>query len=216
MLAFWNGLIFCSQIFSQNSQEFSAFSKFSFSLLGGINFSSNASPGPSLQIEVKTNIFRNATLKASAGFSLIKEDADYVIKSYHPTKIEDYDGYQLNTYSINQIQYSVIPINLGLEYIFIDNQFAPFGIFELGYNFYSAEEQIESSGSGEWYDSIDEIPEEYQNPVPNVSDGSTLSLGAGFGVLYKISPSVNLSIRYIYRYQESIINVNQILFGVTF
>ena len=86
----------------------------------------------------------------------------------------------------------------------------------VGYNIYSAEEQIEGSGSGEVIDNIEDIPLEYQNPVPNVSDGSTFSIGTGIGVLYKISSSMNINIRYIYKYHDSLVNVNQILIGVTF
>ncbi|MFC2083807.1 hypothetical protein ACFLS9_02000 [Bacteroidota bacterium] len=66
------------------------------------------------------------------------------------------------------------------------------------------------------YDNKNEIPIEYQNRVPNVSDGSNFTIGAGIGVLYKISSSLNLNIRYMYRFHDSIINVNQILVGITF
>lgn len=199
---------------AQNMQDKKMFTKFSFSLLGGPNFNSLSTVGGSLQFEVKTNITSRIYLKISTGFSSIFEDKEYLIKSYSYFNIENKEGYQLKTYFINQLQYSVIPLNIGIDYFLNENNFSPFGIFEIGYNFYSREEQILSSTSGAIYDNKSEIPREYLNTAPKTLDETSFGIGIGAGVSYKISASLELTVRYMYRYFDAIINANQLLIGI--
>lgn len=201
---------------AQIIQDQKMFTKFSFSLLGGLNFNSLSTLGGSLQIEGKINITSRIYLKLSTGFSSIFEDKEYLIKSYGYFNIENKEGYQLKTYSINQLEYSVIPLNIGIDYFLNENDFSPFGIFEIGYNFYSREEQILSSASGAIYHNKSDIPSEYLNNAPKTLDKTSWGIGLGVGMRYKISASFGLSARYMYRYYESIINTNQLLLGINF
>lgn len=203
-------------IFAQGTQSLKMFSKFSFSVLGGLNFNSLPNIGASLQIEGKTNISPKIHLKVSTGFSNILEEREYIIRSYGYFNIQGNEGYQLKTYSINQIQYSVIPLNIGIDYLLNEDNFSPFGIFEIGYNFISREEQISSSTSGAIYNNRIDIPVEYLNDAPKTLDKNSFGLGLGMGIKYKISSSLEISIRYIYRYYDSIINANQLLLGLNF
>lgn len=203
-------------IFAQGTQSSKMFSGFYFSVLGGLNFNSVPTIGGSLQIEGKTNITSKIHLKISTGFSSIFNDKEYLIKSYRYFNIEGTEGYQLKTYSINQIQYSVILLNIGIEYFFTEDNFSPLGIFEIGHNFYSREEQILSSASGTVYYDKSDIPIEYLNSAPRTLNETSFGLGLGGGIRYKISASFELSVRYMYRYYDSIINVNQLLVGFNF
>jgi opacity protein-like surface antigen len=203
-------------LLSQDNQNLNTFSKMNVSILGGVNFSKDTDLGGSIQLEGKTNLCSHLNLKLSVGYSLIREDASYTIKSYSHFIIDNIEGYHLDTYDVNEIQHSVIPINVGVEYTLNDNAFSPYGVFELGYSFYSSEQQFASSTSGIWYETEEEVPPEYRNPAPNVTDDSCFGLGAGIGVKYKISNSLTLNVLYMYRYFDKIINTNQLLFGITF
>lgn len=200
------------------NQDGKMFSKFYLSILGGVNFNTIPTIGGSLQFEGKTNINSRINLKLSVGYSGIFENKEYIIKTYSHFKIENNEGYQLETYYIDKIQYNVIPLNLGIEYFFTNKKISPFAIFELGYNFYNGEEQISKGIIGpETYNSINEIPLEYRNPhPPKIFDDSTIGVSLGLGINYKISSSLEFNFRYLFKYYDDIININQILFGITF
>jgi len=202
--------------FSQDTQNSTMFSNFNLSILGGVNFKTVPDVGGTLQLEGKTNITSEINLNLSVGYSSMYEDKEYMIKSYSYFNINNTEGYQLNTYSINKIEYSVVPVNLGIEYVLREDNLSPFGILEIGYSFYSSQEQVVKSTGGEVFYNKNEIPVEYLNSAPKTIDGSSFGLGLGLGIKYKISPSFNINIRYVYRYNKSIIHTNQILLGITF
>src|SRR5690606_22052683 len=211
-------IVFNSNLFSQDTKEAKIFSKFSFSILGGTNFNTIPTIGGSIRLEGKTNITSQIDMKLSAGFSSIFENKEYIIKTYSHFKIENIEGYRLETYTIDPIQYSVIPINFGFEYTLLENNLSPFAVFEFGYKLYSSEEQIAKGIIGpDTYNNENEIPFEYRNPPPpKTVDDSTIGLGLGLGIKYKISTTFELNVSYQYRYFDNIINTNQILLGVTF
>lgn len=200
------------------NQSSKMFSKFKLSILGGINFNTIPTIGGYLQFEGKTNINSKINLKISVGYSGIFENKEYIIKTYSHFKIENDEGYILEKYYIDEIQYNVIPLNLGIEYFFTNKKISPFAIFELGYNFYNSEEQISKSIRGpESFDNINDIPIEYRNPQPpKIFDDSTIGVSLGLGINYKIFSSLECNIRYLFKYYDDIINTNQILFGITF
>lgn len=208
--------ILVSTNFSQEKNTSAFLSNSNLGLLGGVNFNNSSTLGGSLQIEGKISLSEHIFFKASVGYSGVFEDKDYLIKTYNSVRIGDYEGYQLKTYSIDQIEHSVIPINLGLEYTFTNSSVVPFGLLELGYNIFSSEEQIGKSTSGALFENKNEIPIEYQNRGTQTKDDSSFGLSVGVGLLYKISSSLNINIRYVYRFNDSLINVNQVLMGITF
>lgn len=209
-------LFLSCNLFAQEFDTKPMFSKFRFSVLGGANFNTKSILGGALQLGVKTNITPEINMKISVGYFNVFERKEYLIKSYSFFNIDNIEGYQLNTYSINQLRYDIFPINLGIEYTILKDDFSPFGIFEIGYNFYSKEEQIAKSTGGKIFDNKNEIPNEYLNSAPNTLTGSSFGMGLGLGIKYKITSSLDLNIRYIYRYNDSIINNDQILLGITF
>ena len=209
-------LIFNSALFCQETNNVNPFSNIKLSILGGANFNSIPTLGGSLIFEGKSNISSQAFLKLSIGFSSLFENNNYQIKSYGYFKIENTEGYQLNTYDIDKIQYSIFPINLGFEYVFYNKQISPFGIIELGYNLYSGEEQVTKSTSGQYFNTLEEVPNEYRNSAPGTFDDNSYSLSLGIGMRYKLTSKLDLDIRYMFRYYDKILNSNQILFGISF
>ncbi|MFA7290004.1 MAG: outer membrane beta-barrel protein [Melioribacteraceae bacterium] len=208
--------VFSSIIYPQELQEGKSFSKFNMGILGGINFNTIPTVGSTFQFEGTTNLTSNLNLKIAIAYSNMFKESDYQIKSYNHFKIDNVEGYQEKTYKINRIQYSSIPINLGLEYTFDGEKILPYGLVEAGYNFFSIEEQIAAVGSGRYYNTEGEVPSEFRNKGPFTQDDSAFLFGIGAGVKYKISSSLALNIRYIYRYNDSIINTNQFLVGLNF
>lgn len=209
-------LMISSQIYAQESKVLKPFSAFKFGVLGGSNFNTIPTLGGAFQIEAKTNITSSLFAKISFGYSSTFENNEYEIKTYHVSNIGGVEGYQTYSYKVDKIEYSIFPINLGLEYILLGDIISPFAVFEVGYNIISSEEQVVTSGSGTVYNSIGEIPIEYKTPMHSLTEGEYLGIGIGLGVIYKITSSLDLSIRYVYRYNDSIINSNYILLGVSF
>ena len=208
---FLNSVLFC-----QETNNVKPFTNINLGILGGGNFNSIPTLGGSLILEGKSNISSQSILKISIGFSSLFENNSYQIKSYSHFIIDNIEGYQLTTYDIDKIQYSIIPINLGFEYVFSNNQISPFGIIELGYNFYSGEEQVAMSTSGQYFNTLEEVPNNYRNPAPKTFDDNSYSLGLGMGIKYKLTLNMDLNIRYMFRYNDKILNSNQILFGISF
>jgi hypothetical protein len=203
-------------ISAQEYKEESMFSNLHLSILGGTNFHTIPTLGGSVIFEGKASINSKFDVKLSLSYTSLFENKEYTIKSYIHSKRDNLDIYQLRATNINQLQYTVIPINVGVEYTLLNSNFSPLGIIEVGYNFYSAEEQI-SSGliSGEEYQNLNDVPNEYRNVEPRDLDGSYLGFGFGLGFKYKISSSFDLSIRYMFRYNDLIVNSNQILLGIS-
>ena len=209
-------LVMPSLIYAQESEVFKPFSAFKFGVLGGTNFNTIPTLGSAFQIEAKTNLTPNLFAKVSIGYSSTFENNEYEIKTYHVSNIGGVEGYQTYSYRVDKIEYSIFPINLGLEYILMNNDISPFAVFEVGYNIISSEEQVVNSGSGTIYNSVDEMPNEFKTTVPSLTEGEYLGIGIGLGIVYKITSSMDLNVRYIYHFNDSIINSNYIMFGVTF
>ncbi len=198
------------------SNFLSPFNHIDLSLLGGANFNSISKLGGSLIFEGKTNLSSKTDLKISVGFSSLYENTEYTVKSYERSKIEGSEGYSLQEYDIDQIQYTMIPVNLGFEYKWNIEGILTSAILEAGYNFYNREDQVSQSRSVNRVNSLSQIPAEYLNDGPVVSDGSDYSFGAGLGLIYPVSQNLALTVRYMFRYNNKLVNSNQILFGIVF
>lgn len=208
--------LMASILYPQEPPSQNMFSQIRLSFLGGANFSTIPKVGGSLQFGAKANLTSGLDLIVSSGYFALFEKKEYTIKSYSAFNIDDTKGYQLQTYSIDQLEHAIIPVNLGIEYTMNKNKISPFGILEVGYNFYGSEENVNKSFSGQTYQDINEIPNEYLNGAPTVVEGSGYNLSAGVGVKFIMSSVFHLDIRYVYRYNETIINNNQFLIGLTF
>ena len=204
-------------LLSQNNNSNPFFSNFSLTILGGAAFNSIPTIGGSVIIEAGTEFNSRLGLKISFGYTDLYKNKEYILKTYNYFNIDNREGYQLNTYDIEKIQYSIIPVNFGIEYSFIKDLVSYYGLLEIGYNFYSLEEQIAiSSSGGEYFNTFDQVPTEYRNSPPGVIDDSSYSIGLGAGLNYILSESLGLNLRYVFRYSDAIANANQILLGIKF
>lgn len=210
-------LLFFSISNGQNSLSEEIFSKFYFSVLGGSNFNTLPTAGTAISFEVKSNISSSINAKFSIGYSTLFDDSFYEVKTYGYINIDDYEQYITGLNQVDRIRYSIIPINVGVEYIITRSKLSPFALFEVGYNYSSSlTEGTTHSGIAGYYDTFDEIPEEYRQTAPSLNDGSSISLGIGLGIRYRLTERMDVNIRYLYRYNETIVNNNQVLIGFTF
>ena len=202
---------------AQDFENRSMFSNFYFSVLGGTNFNTLPTAGAAIQFEVKSNISSKINTKVSIGYSVLYDDNYYEVKSYRFVSFDDYAKYHTRLLKVDRVKYRSIPIAIGAEYIFLKNRLSPFAVFELGYNYStSTTEGTAYEGIAGYYDTVNEIPEEYRKPAPALNDGSSFSMGIGLGFKYMLTERMDLNIRYVYHYNESIINNNQVLVGLTF
>jgi opacity protein-like surface antigen len=204
-------------LLSQDFESNPAFSHFYFCVLGGTNFNTLPTAGTAISFEVKSNISTNINAKFSIGYSTLYDDNSYEVKSYRFVSFADYSKYHTILHKVDRIRYSIIPISIGTEYLITQSKLSPFALLEFGYNYSSSvTEGITHEGIAGYYDSVNEIPEEYRRTATALDDGSSFTFGIGLGLKYIITDRMDLNIRYIYHYNEAIINNNQILFGLTF
>jgi opacity protein-like surface antigen len=203
--------------FSQENEKPSSSNKFQLSFLGGINISNPT--GTAFLVEGKTNVSSNVNAKFSIGYSLIYKNEGYEVKTYKDASISNeyvtITQYTTYSYNLDRIRYSVIPIFLGLEYIFHRGNLSPYSVVEVGYNFYEHKEEISNGRLGFNVSSstIEGLPQEYQHQHI-ISKNSSYRLALGVGINLNLTHSVDLDIRYLYQYNSSLVNTSQILIGL--
>jgi len=209
-------IVFNHISFSQEIEKSTMFSNFELGLLAGINFSTLT--GTSVILEGKTNLTSNLNIKLSFGYSTINKKEGYNVKTNGFISFDDVEQYATHSYTVDKILYDVFPISLGFEYVFLRDKFSPYGIIEVGYNYYTyhtEESNIITGGAG-YYNSFDELPSEYKNKPPVISEDESYRVALGIGTNYKLSSVINLDIRYLYQFNKALINTNQILVGINF
>lgn len=211
-------VLFTAFIFSSAlAQDSKIFSSFDFGISAGSNFKTLTYPGASLLLEVRTPLAENLSLKLSGGFSLLFEDKSFVLRHYKFFSIQGIEGYSLNTQKIDKIEHSVIPFYVGAEYVFLKSDLSPFALLDIGYVYYTTEFEQSSYTTGERFDTIEEIPEEYRVSPPRLrKTGTFFGAGIGAGLKYKLTKSTELSLVYVFRYNDKIINSNNVLLGISF
>jgi opacity protein-like surface antigen len=209
--------IFSISSFTQSDTPSSAFSNFQLGFLGGINFSSLA--GTSILIEGTTNLTSQINLKLSAGYSTINKEEGYTVNTFN--HIQYIDIYQQETnfytvgyYTVDEINYNVVPISLGLQYLFSNGLYSPYALVEVGYNFYTFKTTKSNIVSFGQYDTYEEVPEKYQNEAPAIPDDDSYTIALGLGTTYRLSSSFFLDLRYVFQYNANLVNTNQILLGI--
>lgn len=191
------------------------FSSFETGLYGGINFSTLSSSGTSFILEGKTNLSANLNAKLSIGYSKSYLLDSYQVRTYSLTSIYNIQKYQTLSYDVNKTEYSIIPITLGLQYIFHHDIFSPYCLLEIGYNNYTTSFYTSNWTAG-IYDSYDQIPSEYKSKPEGTAKSDSYRLGFGIGAKYQILPAINLDVRYLYQFNKVIINTQQLLVGFNY
>jgi hypothetical protein len=209
-------MIFLAPILlAQDFESEPTFSKVYFGVLSGINFNTIPTAGAAISFEIKSNVTSQINAKFLLGYSVLYDDNSYEVKYY---KYQDFDSqYHTRLLEVDRVKYTIVPVSLGAEYVLLNNKTSPFALFEIGYNFSSSlAEGVTHDGIAGAYGTIEEVPEEYRNTAPPLEDGSSFTLGIGAGIKYMLTQRMDLNIRYVYHYNESIINNSQVLIGLTF
>jgi opacity protein-like surface antigen len=207
-------LLLSSYLFAQENEQMKMFSKLKVEALAGVNFSTLS--GGSVILGGKINLTPNLNLTLSAGYSKINKKTGYNVKTFQHIQFGNVNQYQTITYNVDEINYDVFPVSLGFEYYFQHSVFSPYTLFEVGYNGVDFH-QITSGGNigvAGYYNTFDELPAAYKSLAPAFSHNNPYRIAVGVGTTYQLTPFVSLDIRYLYQYNNSLENTNQILVGV--
>jgi opacity protein-like surface antigen len=209
-------LLFGAGLFAQENEQMKMFSAFKIGALAGINFSTLS--GGSVILEGKTNLAPNLNLTLSVGYSKINKKAGYNVKTFQHIQFENVNEYETVTYNVDEINYDVFPVSLGIEYYFQHNVFSPYTLFEVGYNGVQFHKIISGSISGVAgsFNTFDQLPDAYKGTAPLISKNNSYRIAVGIGTTYKLTSFLSLDIRYLYQYNKSLENTNQILVGINF
>lgn len=201
------------------AQEIKPFSNFDIGFYGGINFYNTDKIRGDFLVELKTNLISPLKLKASTGyFRTIQPYPDInIVRKYSKNTINDTTTiFFAAKYNLVSKNYDIFPLTLGIQYNFIQSIFSPYLSIDVVYNIINS--SIETSPPEVWsYNSIDEIPAEFKEnqkyeKLPDNSYGIILGAGAA----YHISSKLNLDIRYLFKYDNKIINTHHFILGIYF
>ena len=204
--------------FSQEKEESTFLSSFNIGFYGGINFYNTDNIRGDFLVELKTNIISSLKLKASAGYftTIQPYPYNYTVRKYSENTIDTLTRFFASKYNLVSKNYDIFPLTLGIQYNFIQSIFSPYFSIDVAYNYINT--SIETSSHEVWsYNSIDEIPDEFKEnqkreKLPNNSYGIIL----GTGTSYQISSKLNLDFRYLFKYDNKIINMHHFIAGIYF
>jgi len=212
-------LLLSTNLFAQENAPVNIFPAFKVGALAGVNFSSLS--GGSVLLVGKINLTPDLNLTLSVGYSKINKKAGYNVNTYRHINflwqgLYETNYYETESYYVHEINYDVFPVSLGLEYYFRHNVFSPYTLFEIGYNGVESH-QVRSGGnigvSGH-YNNFDQLPSAYMSIAPAFTHKNPYRIAVGVGTTYQLTRFVSLDLRYVYQYNHSIENTNQILFGI--
>jgi opacity protein-like surface antigen len=207
-------LLLSTNLFAQENEQMKMFSTLKVEALAGVNFSTLS--GGSVILGGKINLTPNLNLTLSVGYSKINKKAGYNVNTFQHIQFDNINEYQTETYNVDEINYDVFPVSLGFEYYFQHSVFSPYALFEVGYNGVDYH-QVRSGGIigvGGPYNSFDQLPSAYKSTVPAFSHNNPYRIAVGIGTTYKLTSFISLDIRYLYQYNNSLENTNQILVGI--
>lgn len=201
-------------LLAQSKNDSIPFSNFGYGVYSGVNFESTSEIGGTFFIEINTNLISDLKLKLSLGYSRSYMPTSYIVQTYSKIKIDTSLFYQAVKYGVNRKEYDVFPISLGLKYIFDNEFFSPYLLFDFNYNMIDT--KIGRSAGYYWtYNTFDELPVEYRTEYDEVLPNNSIGIAFGFGAIYHFSTNLNLDIRYFYKIDNKIIDTHQIVAGIS-
>ena len=200
------------------AQENKPFSNFDIGFYGGINFYNTDNIRGDFLVELKTNLISSLKLKASTGYFRTIQPYSYTntVRTYSENTIDTLPKFFAGKYNLVSKNYDIFPLTLGIQYNFNQSILSPYISIDAVYNFIDA--FIDTSPPEVWsYNSIDEIPAEFKEnqkyeKLPDNSYGIIL----GAGTSYQISSKLNLDVRYLFKYDNKIINTHHFIIGIYF
>lgn len=200
-------------LFAQGNKSFSSID---FGVYGGINFYHTNEMRGDFLVEFKSNLFKSTNLQVSAGYLRSVQPNFSSVSKYSQNTIDTTPRFFATKYDIINKHYDIFPVSLGVQFIVYEGSISPYISINAVYNFMNS--FIETSPPKVWsYNSIDEIPDEFKES-PEVVELPTNSLGIlfGIGANYNISGAVNFDIRYLFKYDNKIINTHHFIMGIYF
>ncbi len=198
------------------AQENKPFSNFDIGFYSGINFYNTDNIRGDFFVELKTNLIPSLKLKASAGYFRTIQPYSYTVRTYSENSIDTFPRFFASKYNLVSKDYDIFPLTLGIQYNFIQGIFSPYLSIDVVYNFINT--SIETSPGISWsYNSIDEIPAEFKEKQRNESyPNNSYGIIFGAGTSYNIFSSLNLDIRYLFKYDSKIVNTQHFIVGIYF
>lgn len=190
------------------------FSKFDIGFYGGINFYNTEFIKGDFLIELKTNLIPALKLKASAGYQRTIQPKSYTVRRYSENNIDTIPRFFASKYNVVNKNYDIFPVTLGIQYNLNQSIFSPYFSIDVVYNFINT--FIETSPSVNWsYNLIDEIPAEFlENPQSEKLFNNSYGIIFGAGTTYQISSKLNLDLRYMFKYDNKVINTHHFIIGI--
>lgn len=204
-----------SNLFPQEKDYPAPFSKFRTGVYGGINFYDISAIGTSFSFEVKTNLISNLNLKFSVGYSKSYLLESSTVKTYRIGTIDSITFYSARTFNSDKKGYDVFPIALGFQYVFKSQNISPYLLVDASYNIIS-EKIFRSSSSAMTYFSFEDLPDEFKTINTDVLPDDSYGFSFGAGIIYPLTANLNLDFRYYYRIDSEIINIHNLVVGITF
>lgn len=208
-------LSLCNITFAQASKDVSIFSHYELSIIGGLNSSDYKTFGPSFIIEGKSNITSHFYLKLSLGYSRSYNDLNYNVKSFQKIVIQGVEEYQTIFYDITKKAFDIIPITIGIQYFFNNEKFSPYLITGIGYNSVGVKVYTTDIHYTGGYESFFDLPDEYKTKYvePNITNPYHIELG--LGTKYHFSKNISVDLRYLFDYNNNLINTHKFLIGLS-
>ncbi|MDH7605458.1 MAG: outer membrane beta-barrel protein [Melioribacter sp.] len=201
------------------AQEKKPFSSFDVGFYGGINFYNTNNIRGDFLVEFKTNLISSLTLKASTGyFRTIQPYSNIItVRKYSKYTINDTSSIFLATkYNLVSRNYDIFPLTIGIQYDINQSILSPYLSIDVAYNIINS--SLDTSPPEVWsYKSMDEIPAEFKGIQKNeILPDKSYGIILGMGTAYQISSKLNLDIRYLFKYDNKIINTHHIIVGIYF
>ncbi len=209
-------ILFLTSFKVLEAQENKPFSNFDIGFYSGINFYNTTNIGGDFFIELKANLMSSLKFKISTGYFRTIQPYSGTVRTYSENTFDSIPKYFAGKYEYVSKNYDVFPISLGIQYIIVQSIFSPYISIDAVYNFMNA--AITTTPPEVWsYNSIEEIPDEFKgNPKDEELPNNSYGLILGAGTSYQISSSLNLDIRYLFKYDSEILNTHHFIVGIYF
>ena len=207
----------CTVVIAAQSAEAGNSRRLKFGLLAGVGAQGSQNYGSAFLLEARYPLTDNIGIKFTYGFSNLRRDENYQVKTYYEERVGNVHQYITNLVEIVKHDYAINPVSLGIDYVFTSEIFEPFCFFEGGYNGYRTKVVTGSDqpGIGGIYTSDVDIPAEYKDRMIKNNDGTSFRFALGTGVKLKSISFCDLEIRYLYEINTSLVNNHLIMVGVS-
>lgn len=196
------------------AQEENPFSKFNVGFYGGINFYNSEYIKGDFLIELKTNLIPSLQLKASTGYQRTIQSKSYTVRGYAENTIDSIPRFFASKYNVINKNYDIFPIALGIQYNLYQGIFSPYLSMDMVYNVMNT--FIETTPPISWsYNSIDEIPAEFlEKPNTEKLFHNSYGIIFGAGTSYQLTSNLKLDLRYMFKYDNRIVNTHHFIIGI--